>query len=191
MTRFIFILATLVCSISNAKFYIEPILGYQTGTVDTKYLPNINGGAADKGSFNGIDYGIGLGLVFDKFYLGADAQVYTLLNKFDTANTTTNYNQQAFFLVGSYMVQPKARVYLGFGQFTLKDDSASPTTYTGPSAKFGAIYEFKNHIAASADYVAYMALEKEAGGTTTKMTDSYERWLYTALVWSFRFPFEF
>lgn len=171
--------------------YIEPLLGYQTGTLDYKYLSTVNSGASDKGSVNGIDYGLGLGFVFNKVYVGADAQIFNLTQKLDTSGTSTNFIQQAFFLVGAYMVQPKARVFIGVGSVSAKDDSATPTTLTGVALKAGAIYEFKNHIAASADYVLYTINDSETGGTATKISDQYEKFNFQALIWNFRFPFEF
>ncbi len=191
MKKILILFSLILCSISQSKMYIEPLLGYQTGTLDYKFLSTVNGGAADKGSFNGLDYGLGLGLVFDKFYIGADAQFFSLTSKLDTTGTSTNYTQQAFFLVGAYMVQPKARVFVGLGSMTTKDDATVQTTLTGTAAKVGAIYEFKNHIAGSADYVLYTINDSETGGVTTKIADSHEKFLYQALIWNFRFPFEF
>lgn len=193
LTKIILLLTTLFCSISQANMYIEPLVGYHTGKIDYKFKPTINGGASDKGSLNGIGYGLGLGWIFSKvLYVGVEAQQFTLTSKFETSTTETEQAQFVGYATVGYVIQPKARVYLGIGSINSKNDQTPETTATGSALKAGLTYEFKSHIAANIEYITYSINEFEtAGSAAVKTTDQYERYLTTAAVWNFRFPFEF
>ncbi len=192
-TKTIIIFLSLICSLSQASLYIEPIVGYHTGKTDYKYKDTINSGATDKGTLNGVGYGVGLGWIFGKnFSVGAEAQMFNLTSKFETETDKEKQTEIVSYVVVGYYVQPKARLYLGAGAFSSSDTETPKTTLTGSALKAGITYEFKNHISANIEYVLYGVNEaKTEGSPAIKLVDYYDHFNSTAAVWNFRFPFEF
>jgi hypothetical protein len=189
----LFILPVVVTvSVANAGFLIEPIIGYQTGTADSKLLASL-GGTERTITTTGASYGLGLGWRFpSKVFVGADYLVAPLETKFspDFTGAPDKLSATAYYLTLGYQAHPLGKVYLGVGAFSSEDNASTSTKYTGTSLKAGAGYEFYNHIALHAEYILYTLTEFQTGGQTIKSADYYEKFNYTATMIAFRFPFE-
>jgi hypothetical protein len=178
-----------LCSVSYAGFYIEPIVGYQLGKVETEMKPTL-GGAESKASVTGPAAGLGLGWMFGNISAGLDVETMMLTAKDETTSAKEDWKQTAAHVTVGYNIRPDTRIYLGVGAFMLKDEGTPETTYNGASAKVGAVYQFKNHIAVDAVGILYTPSEmKTAGAATVQTKDVFEKFNYAAVIWNIRFPF--
>jgi predicted porin len=187
MIRLSLVLASLLlCSASYAGLYVEPLIGYQYGKLEVTQ----KGGTASKLTSTGPGAGIGVGWTFGKISAGLDLEAMMLKTKDSIGTYNQNWKQYTADVVVGYEVQPKTRIYLGVGGLQFKDESTPVQTFSGTTAKIGAVYEFKNHIAVDAEGVLYTPTEfKAAGGTSQQVTSSFDQYNYYAVVWNIRFPF--
>ncbi len=175
-------------SVSHAGLYIEPIVGYQLGKIELAVKPAL-GGQEGKGTVQGPAAGLGLGWKIGNISAGVDVQTMMLKAKIE-GTPEEDWKQTAGHVVVGYNIRPDTRIYLGVGAFTLEDEDTPPTTYTGASAKIGAVYEFKKHIAVDAVAILYTPSEMKQDGTpTSKTADVFDKFNYGAIIWNVRFPF--
>lgn len=179
---------------SFAGFIVEPLIGYQQGTVEYKFLDTV-GGTSDKGTVNGLRYGLNLGYKFPfKMLLGFDYTMANLENKFDnpTATAGTKSTQTAYYLTAGYQATNEGRVGVGIGSFESTDDGSPKTKLSGATLKAYAGYEFQSHVSMNVEYILYTLNDINTEGQSTyKFKDLYDKFNYTAMVISFSFPFEF
>lgn len=180
-------------SAAKAEVYIEPMIGYLTGSVDYQVNDSIPvaGGQRGQNTVSGFGYGAGVGYKLQGgIRLGADFHQFNLETKSDT--TTTKSSEMIIFGIVGYEFQKDFTAYFGGGSFTSTSDGDPQTKLTGVALKLGVMHRLHRWLLVNVEGVLYTPDESTTGtAAPVKISDYYSKFNSTAVVANLRIPVEF
>lgn len=180
-------------SAAKAEVYIEPMIGYLTGSVDYQINDSIAviGGQKGQNTVSGFGYGAGVGYkLTGGIRFGADVHQFNLETKSDT--TTTKSSEMIVFGIVGYEFKKDFTAYFGGGSFTSTSDGDPQTKLTGVALKLGVMHRLHRLLLVNIEGVLYTPDESTTGtAAPVKISDYYSKFNSTAVVANLRIPVEF
>lgn len=180
-------------SAAKAEIYIEPMIGYLTGSVDYQIGDSIPviGGQKGQNTVSGFGYGAGAGYKLQGgIRVGADFHQFNLETKSDT--TTTKSSEMIIFGIVGYEFQKDFTAYFGGGTFTSASEGDPQTKLTGVALKLGIMHRLHRLLLVNIEGVLYTPDESTTGtAAPVKVSDYYSKFNSTAVVANLRIPIEF
>ena len=177
----------------EAKFFIEPYAGWQTGTISLKYnasLPVI-GGQSDEATANGPGVGLAFGFKLDRLIFGVEGNFNQLDYKLESMPSSMKANQTVLLGIFGVEFQEKYRGYISAGTMVAEVDGTVKSSEKGSATKLGIMYRHHKWASTSAEYVIHSMNDTTSNGVTTKYSDIYDRYYYNAVQFTLRIPLDF
>ncbi|MFN7824224.1 MAG: outer membrane beta-barrel protein [Pseudobdellovibrionaceae bacterium] len=184
---FALVFAFLMSASAHAGFMIEPYLGYRSGNLENTDLSNVSKkdkytspvlgarvGWSFLGLWTGLDYEMGVGGK-SKPETGASRDVDTSI-----AYLTVGFNFPVMF-----------RAWVGYGVMADldADQSGSKSTLTdGAPLKVGFGYTGLPLVSINFEYLTWEPETIESGGSSIKVSDSYSKYEFNAMMLSVSIP---
>jgi len=184
--------STISLSAAKAEIYIEPMIGYLTGSVDNQIGDSIPviGGQKGQNTVSGFGYGAGAGYKLQGgIRVGADFHQFNLETKSDT---TTKSSEMIIFGIIGYEFQKDFTAYFGGGTFNSTSEGDPQTKLTGIALKLGIMHRLHRLLLVNIEGVLYTPDESTTGtAAPVKVSDYYSKYNSSAVVANLRIPIEF
>ena len=182
---------------SHAGVLFEPYAGYESGNINYKFKSSASFPDTYNDSISGAAYGAKLAYTFPMFFIGADGNLFTGTQKYDSKINATpaqvNATRTTIYALAGINIQ-KLRLWFGYSpsDITTVKVTRGDDTYSGTAVRLGIGYHFLPHLSINFEYDMHTVNDyTPAGGTAVAMDTYFSQYSYNAYMVSASFPFMF
>lgn len=193
---------SLVCALAlmlagvraNASLLLEPYAGYSDGSFSGTPVGTTT---ANTATIDGFGYGGRIGFMLQHFMILAYeyqglSNTYRSTPAGSTTSTTYSWTQATQFATVGFQAPMGFRILGSYGFSLHANEACEPaSSYTGTAYKLAVGWRLMPDVAVNVEYSIYNMVNLTSGGVTSKISDDYSKFNYSAAMVNISFPFTF